>query len=206
MTMNFYDDLSARRYLSQSVIRYKGDAIFVLEASTRRLRYRNLMEAEFTLDDVEAHTVPIDDPGLDLSPIPNGYVNITLPDKKKAAYIYRSPVRNWKLGLALGNISSWQPDRCVPSRWACTAALANRGLALMVKHIYPSYLEALSLLGSDLSDIAISRNLCVDNKFHLHYRRQKGVGKVNKDNGIVTLKNDYSYLSQVLDKEGLVCK
>lgn len=203
---DFYDGAHASRYLSESIIRIDGTPIFITGADKDRNSRRKRFIVEYielgrALD--ERKVTNTDNQGLDMEPVPLGWLNFREWDGSTAVRSFRMPARMWKVGLHRRNFVTYPVDTDSP--WPGEGAVfMSSALANTIKGKYPTpdkVLEGIS--GGSWNSGAFSRNFAVCNRHKLYYLNVKDspVGTVNPDNGEIALDKQYHYLAQLLEKD-----
>lgn len=199
----------AQQYLSGSIIRVNNHPVYVIQIGNSddgglELHY-------YTLDTMRSDNrhldrVPLYHDTVDLSPVPLGFMNVkTRARRGSVISVSRMPRRMWKIGLTHRNASllymNWEDDiafldtqRLVYSRWLCDTIINN----------FPSLNLAKDNLSRDWEMVAFSRNFAFSREGMLYYKRfHHPVGTVD-DKG-ARLQDDYQYLTQLIELDGLRC-
>ena len=169
----------ANFYLEGSIIKYNDTLVVVHSVDdTFNMRCHDLSA------DREVVTNLREDGGVDLKPIPLGFMNY----QGNAYYIARKPKRSWRQGLSRNNVSTELP-------WEL---IVSPRLVDVVKGNYPTYKEALELI-KDGQGVAFHRNFKLS-KMHgatvVNYKNLV-VGMV-VDGGRIALSDPFTYLRELV--------
>lgn len=217
MLKDFYNSDHINAYMSGTIIRYKGDPIYVHEAWQNNGRFR-LKYSDITSRD-EPKTILLDNKDIDINPFPLGFVNNKtlgfIRDQDKVveinipSIVLRIPSRRWKVGvdsrsvdiLSIETQASVRPN--FPDR---RAVLYSQGFKDCVKNIYPSFGECCArLLNKDRMEYAeaFSRRFALDVNGFLYYYQSahKYCGKFDPKTGGLILNDNFFFLKEVLDED-----
>lgn len=130
------EDLSQR--LSQGLIRHNGRPFYVEGVNSFVKPNGNTGYLLYGMDTLSGETkeVRLPDEGLDVRPVPLGYVN----GNKKAWYVSRIPSRRYKQSLTRTAIRVEGPTMSMST----SSFLLTRGFARCIMEDYPSFKSALS--------------------------------------------------------------
>jgi hypothetical protein len=220
MLFENYGDLRLR--LKNSIIRYNGHPIFIMDAlGTGELMYK-------TLEDLDRNPhypgdlVHSDDPGIDIDPVPLGYVNLR---GKDAQYFVRVPWRRYRHGLTPESMSIMTPVGQLehPQYVKPEEAFSWVDLSDTIRGRYPYFEDILEWFkhrnqpAGTGSLVAFDRE-CALNRLNLnfHYKGMK-VGqfryqRVDPDDywqgveGRLILDEDYRYLKETLEEREELCE
>lgn len=135
---------------------------------------------------LEAQTVEITDPLLDISSPSLGYVN----HGPQALYLMRKPERRYKQTLTAASIEVFDPNG--GDGWSGNVVY-SKGAEEMFLNVYPSFEEALSGLSrKDQVGIAVSRNIALTrDSFDITrvYYKTDFVGTFDMSNNTVVIPN-----------------
>lgn len=199
----FYDVEHANRYLSASVIRVKDAPVMVQGVRGEGLRRAVILYNALHLADDEVKEVPLTSPTVDMDPVPLGFVTYSrFGNPSRMCVVSRNPVRDWKVGLARGNIrieghptyGGETPERADMMR--------SRALADTIMGVFPSMRQAIKQVqAGGAVGVAFSRRFGLGGNSRLYYYAlPAAVGRIY-DNNTVVLDKDYEYLSQVLQED-----
>jgi len=145
------DDIQGR--LGNTVIRYKDHPYFCVVEHTTLCLY------DMHSGSLSVRVEP-DDPFIDISSVPLGYVNIDQSDYKLAVYLKREGRRQFKQGVELGHLTQtplrngmgqlhWQHLKC-------------KGLVDCILGKYPSFEQAVNNISKrGYHSVALSNNVAI---------------------------------------------
>lgn len=135
-------------------------------------------------------SVPFRD--LDLTPIPNGYVNTEV----SSSFWCRVPLRrDWRQGARRENFSA---NAVGPFEFQDTFTMYH--LEQPLANNYPSFNDALDLVEEQKHSCAFSRSFSVTEEGGINYKGRARVGQVN-DSQSIRLNDDFYYLQEVLRED-----
>lgn len=148
------DDIRSR--LHGTIIRYKEVPYLADVDSTGTIGLLDLVKGDLIL------RVEPDDPFIDISSIPLGYLNFTNSKHKTAVYLKREPLRRYKQGVEVGYLT----QKALNEEGAVSIkSLSCQGLIDCVLNKYPKLDEALSMITKDSwSSVALSRDIAIYRK------------------------------------------
>lgn len=145
------DDIQGR--LGNTVIRYKNHPYFC------QVEHTTLCLYDMHTGSLSARVEP-DDPFIDISSVPLGFVNIEHPDYKLAVYLKREGRRQFKQGVELSHLTQL-PLRNGTGQlhWS---HLKCKGLVDCVVGNYPSFDQALLMISKrGFHSVALSKDVAV---------------------------------------------
>lgn len=181
------NDLSQR--LNETICRYDGKAVRVRYAGGHTLQLLNPHNGG------EVALINSDDPKLDISSVPQGYVQL-LPSC--VVYASRKPLRMYKQGTTNECLSI---EYMTPSkRNLARLNVFSKSFADMVDNKYPSFEKAFELLkikehdDDKTTEIAISRDIALKRIHKLEliivYFKKVEVGFIAKDSNTIVTPSD----------------
>lgn len=172
----------ANSRLTETIVRLKGEPVFIHRIGPGMVAHYNLLEG-----DGEVHSCMTEE--LDLRPVPLGYCNYN----KHACYLSRIPMRrDWRQGLRRGNFISLSG--------AAAERIPYEALKKVILGDYPTFAAATEAV-KKIKSIAWHRHWAIDCHGQiLHKGHEKPVGLVR--NGEIELHSKYIYLTEAL-KEAL---
>jgi hypothetical protein len=195
-----YDNVNdAQMRLGGTVIRYNGKPVYVIDVGDKKdpetfdtYIYLNIT---FPIDGV-VDQVLIDDPLLDFSPVPVGYVNYN----GGSAYVHRVPIRKWKQGLHRDNLNvEWDTYNGLGED---ADILVTSSLARSILNEYPAFDEAIERVRSKRDkSCAFNRKFSLVRSdiglLWLYYKGEQ-VGWIEGEQTFV-LGNEHRYLQEELE-------
>ncbi len=177
-----YDDVQfALGRLRGTIVRIHGEPSYILGIDENRV-----MTYTDTTTKLANKYISLDNKGVDLTPIPIGYVNT----KRGATYLVRLAKRRWKQGLDQEGI------RTVGRSYLGIDYTATEQFLACLKGEYPSFKEATSRSKELGSVVAFSRKWAIDYLGTLFFR-----GKVvGHSQGGLHLNGVYKYLTELLEE------
>lgn len=210
--MFFFNIDHASQYLNGCLVRYGGDAVRIVEVR-RNQDHRGVVDVCIQYTNRDKHGIDkrkpaprrirIDDPLLNLTPVPLGLVNVRTKEKNpRVLYACRMPARQWKVGLTPRNIGIWPViagGYTVPRDMLFQSSY----LARTVEGDFPSYDECLEI-GKDATKranvMAFSRRFAIGSGRKVYYKALgESVGMARPAG--VELFDHYAYLIEVLEKD-----
>ena len=144
-----------------------------------------------TKDGATPESLMVELPLVDISPLPLGYSNVNT----NAVFIHRQAARQYRQGTNFGNTVIEN----LPFRMRGD----NRDWAVFYAPVfkdYPPLSEAFSMIEDVFKSVAISRSFKIKDDYTLHHRMRL-CGRINPDNGRVTLDPNKEYLKELLLEE-----
>ena len=195
----FYDEQTAKRYLRNSVIRYKNAPILI--TSIEHINQDGILGKEWKVGYNRVGTnMPgiffLPNPMVNFNPVPLGMMN----GIQHTFYVSRAPIRAWKIGLSEENCNfhSVLSDN-YPAQENMILSFSGRHVGLTIEGKYPTYKEGLKQLNGETQSVGISRSFAM-NKRGLIYKTMPMPVGVCKDTGPKLLE-EFAYLEQVMRKE-----
>ncbi len=218
----FYDYNAVRQSLENSIIRYQTLPVFVfgvtLDEDTRSTATEEVnvhMESLACRDSKDSLKLlcSAEDPDLDISSPPLGYLNFDHEEGPTTYYLERVPVRRWKRGVCASNISCidhYKGRVRMLGSWLHSVELGNT-----VCGIYPSfkgvYNEMVNLFDNTELDggvycKAFDRDLALGfikevSPLQMIYKARV-IGDLN-DNGQFKIKKQHQHYYELLCSKGL---
>lgn len=149
--------------LNNSIVRYRDHPVNLTLVDSR----------VFQLDPIHADSkfarlqISPDDPELDISTPPLGWINFRHPDYDASIYIERTTVRKWRQGLCQSNTCCYRLSGSSISRVGSTQHfLYSKGYEDLVLNRYQSFEVSLKKLlsGPKCHSIALSKNIALSKK------------------------------------------
>jgi len=205
----FFDFDQAESYLNNSLIRYKGEPLFVRRVFDEDFN-RFFIRGDRSVDG-EPVTVPTTSKDVDYTPMELGFFNYTkigIPGIVIACY--RRPIRGWKVGLSSCNVSwSYHADENCNSLGPNFGGddyniIPSKPLRDSIMGEFPSFQQCLDDLSSESKFSPTSRAWCkefsVNNIGQLHTPiiKWEPVGSVSMDNGDIHLDKRYEFLDELV--------
>lgn len=204
-TKRFYDTDHAVQYLASSVILIAGKPCYVKNVRDGR-RDGSYTIIYFECDpqvDRKESAILSDNPMVDMNPIPLGFLpifNDTTPEYKYSPYLYRNPVRKWKIGLNAQNVCMLSAGGKYPKQFSTENVYFTLPFINMVKDKYPDFKTSYDWAVRFNGAYAFSRRFAVGNLHELFYRHiPRPVGKIA--DGKPVLDERYKYLREVLEED-----
>jgi hypothetical protein len=201
----FYDLKHAYDYMAGTIVRVGGEPVYVQEVrdpnenSKFQMIYRHL-DRNGSFD-----KIGLMDDAVDLNPVPLGMLSIDQTSLEYGARVswmlQRTPSRRWKVGLCSQNMQPFYPYPDY-NNWDFNQGyiMNSPELVRTVRGEYPSFGEAAKLAQSyPQRCIAFSRRFCVFDSSLLYKTLGSPIGDIIK--GQAVLRDDYLYLSQVLNED-----
>lgn len=175
----------AERMYESCLLMYKGRLVYLIE----------LLEDEalvYFLESGEKKMVPHNEYDEFSPPAGRlGYVNTQF---KQAIYLFRSPVRQYRVGFTRGNVGAVDPWGIAPDFFGSWPFLS--GVEDTLKGIFPSLEEALQLVGGGgYKSVAFDRQFAVNYKGFVYYKGAK-VGQIEE--GKVVFFPEKSFLTRAV--------
>lgn len=203
-TRTFYDARHAMGYMVGTYVMYDGRLHYVSDLVNREALKPGtfgiaLVDVEKTGNKINA--VATDDPKLDMSPVPLGWVqNEAFGVYQPPLRVLRAPRRQWKIGTNCKSL--YVSD--LNGRWLRHGdpdLLRSIGFIRAVHNQYPSFDRAVERAEAQDVAIAFSRKFVVNPNGSLyHLMNNRPVGHVDEIKA-VRLDNRYAYLQEALDEE-----
>ena len=190
-TKEFFDLQHAKSYLQGSIIRYRGNPVYVQHIASGANRGSYLItyhELNDVRDGINPKLGNFPDDAFNLNPVPLGMLNV---GSGSVAYVERMPVRQWKIGLTSGNSTShdvFTGDRMVDHRRDIYSVH-------MRDTILGKYPKLRTLLLQRTPQAAFSRRFAIRKK-KIFYRTRGVVGYIR--NGQPELDDKFFFLKEVL--------
>jgi hypothetical protein len=195
----FANQKHAYDYLVNSMIRVNEIPVWVTLVDEGLLYYRNLDSKN------ELHQkIPLDDPSIDMNPVPLGFLASQSEKDISCAYVKRAPYRQWKIGLTTNNCIVTNPFKhgCsyvpAPHHIIWTKAMINTVLG---KYLDPTGAQDLSRKTE--RPAAFGRRFGVFQDYLLFRDLGEPVGIVTK--GKPELHEDFTYLTTMLNEDLNAC-
>ena len=172
----------ANQALADSIIRYKGRAIYVSnvfkDAGKVVIQTKDMLTGRGRLIDVH-------DPELNFQSPKLGYVNF----ENGAVYVARKPRRRWKQGIDKACLI------CMPQRNA--KELICSSLVRTIEGVYPTYKEAVDTVQiPGISSVAFCREFAITSRGQLFFKgRDVGVRRGDQ----LGLAKRYEHLRELLN-------
>lgn len=166
------------RWYENTIVRLNGRAIFIRECFKEDGKYK--FNVSYLRDKAMVFAVRIDDPDLNLEPVPLGFVN----SGNSVTFVVRNAVRKWKHGCHI-------PDLQV-SFDAVNLSSKLTSLANCIENKYPSYAEA-----AQHGRKAFHRYFAVIDG-HLYYRNARVAEIVN---GTPKFFERFSFIEPIFKRE-----
>lgn len=200
----FFDVDHANTYLADSVVRLKGEPVWVANVNRKRGSKKYIAEVYLAGNEMRDPSVcDLDD--LDLSPLPLGMCN-TGGRYKGSVYMCRLNVRRWKVGLCSQNLNTFEIGIV---RLEGPGILHTKGFRDTVVGEYPTYDEAYRTFKEDrnVTARAFSRSFSLMREGLEGTVVVNNVGKVigKADEDGIRLSEQFHYLSQKLEQAGVRC-
>lgn len=200
-TKDFFSSADANRYLSQSLVMYDNEPVWVLESSE---------DMTFSIYSTSSKTKQVKQINyldnknkFNFTPVPLGFVN-RYEEGEDAVVLERIPLRRWKIGLSASNIVVTSPLQ--DEQGTMPSLIYSPFLANTIKGIFPSVKEILSELKHKDILIAFSRNFAVmSGSGDLYYKYKilgvrKPIGTIDQE-GNFNLDEDVIYLKEKLKND-----
>jgi len=174
-----YNSNDAHMYLSDTVVRYCGEPIYISRVDEDVVYFS-------TLQPHQELTTSIRDKDIDISPVPLGYT----PHPGEDLYTVRIPgpeylrVRRYKQGLCFDAVNGWHSG----------VDLWLDSVYYTIKNIFPSFEEALGFVEKGKDLCAFSRTEAIDRNMNLHH---KGMVVGSWKNGGIVLDDRHYYLNEI---------
>jgi len=199
---SFYDGDQANMYLTNSLIRLKGEPIYIqgVRSHNRGLYIRYYIPSQQNSNDI--NEIDIDHNDINMNPVPLGFVNIKIPYERRSQIIdvFRKPIRGYRIGLCRNNID-YKKIFGETQDYDTRNILISRELMNTIKGKYPQYEEAFNFTVKSLGrSRAFSRRFGIQNmgdNHHLIYSKlHNPVGMCTKREPI--LFDQFKYLQEAL--------
>lgn len=191
---DFFNADHANQYLSESIIRYKGEPIYV--RSVRAAKGNSIDIFYLNLDDTHVNDKVANYPheDFDLSPIPLGMCDMR---DGRGGFLARQPARMWKIGLHYRNLVTYDPNRPeLPANFGARNLFFTEGFLNMVRNNYFKFEEAA--VNAAKNGLAMfSREFALNNKGQLLYKTLGPVGSYSKAGP--KLDDKFFYLKEMLE-------
>jgi len=177
----------AKMRLDDTLIRYKGEPIYVITVDQPRVNYiltvsylRTLIEAKVSLKDKD----------IDLSPVPLGNMN----HEGNVYFTSRAPHRVWKQGLSRDTFM------CKSMVHGYVGINVNcKALVNTINNEYPSLKESCRMIAEGVMvSCAFSRNFSLIDKRKIVFRSKLVIGVLSKDMIYFELEDKFLYLKEHL--------
>ena len=194
----FYNIDHANMYLADSIILYDGKPIKVLNVwRESRKTYISYKKLYYTYRESNEHKIELSDPKIDMTPVKLGFVNSNLLSLRGAIATFRSPYRQYKIGLSRNNIIIIPP---VSVRDA-DKLLYSRGMYNTICDKFPTFRKA-SIRAKDKGvNVAFSRRFKVSpnqNIFYIHSGQTIGQIIHHRE---TSLHNDFGFFYEQLEQD-----
>lgn len=156
LTNRYNSSSDANMRLGGTVVRYKTEPVYIhghVDGGSCNMRATYL--EGFNRRTEKHFIVDANDPELDISSPPIGYVNTSIND---AVHVARHPYRRQKQGLDVGRLSIHSPGM---SDSFIHISDEFNGLAKTIKNIFPTFEEGLALVQTTKTSCAVSRHLAL---------------------------------------------
>lgn len=182
-----YDDLIT--ILKHTVVMYDGVPVYISEVTPDgKLYVRNMVSKE-------NHLYEINDELFSFEPVKLGYINI----KGHAAYLSRTPSRQYKQGLSVNTLKIQCTDAEYSGQIQEMIRKFTFEMSNTIRNIFPSIDEATKLLAQDeRKSVACSRVFKINADGNLFYKEQN-VGLLDFNTKVPIFSRKYSYLKQLWD-------
>lgn len=199
---SFFDREHATQYLTGSIIRYDGKPVAVYGIE-KLAGAKGLSLSVYPTDNKRASTistVPIDDPKIDMTPLPLGFVNIKSDDEDGniVVRVQRYPARRWKVGSYEGNTMVRSLYKDTPAPLPFNYVVSNSQFKHTITGNMPKFEEVKAKM-KPRSAWAFDRNFAMDSDlrvFHIHI--MDPIGKV--EDGKIELDGKYKFLAEQLEE------
>lgn len=164
--------------IANSVILYEDNPIYVKEIKEdMSVVFWKLPFIDMAND--KTFKIKLNNEKLSMRDFNIGYVNPEYPNKNKAIFLFRKPVRKSRQGICGENLFSYNYEGGGENRVGMNSLLYDKGFVSMFKNSYPTFEEAAELLTKDESPkrIAFHRDFALEKDplgvLFVYYRGQK---------------------------------
>lgn len=190
----FASSQHAHEYLSKSVIQVDGEPVFVHGVADGVLTYYPL-----PTESSKHSSIRLDDPLIDLNPIPLGFLPIPESTAYSAGYVKRGPYRQWKIGLTSHNCMAAKAFEQATTVLPVHHFLCSKMMVDLAKGRYPDPKKAQVMSEANNNVIGFSRRFAVMQSHLLFKDLCEPVGEVLK--GKPMLHEDFTYLTRMLNED-----
>lgn len=158
---NYYDDPNFYKYLSDSIITYKGQPCWgTVERDDDGFVKLTLLSPQRGAPNKIIGSIDLDDPDLDISSPVIGYCNYIYENEIKVVYLRRKPAQSWKQGLTGNNLSVYTVSGSSFHGYSSNHVIGNKGFLDSLTGVFPDLHSAMALLQKGkVKEIAVSRDL-----------------------------------------------
>lgn len=196
-TKIFYDIDQAHRYLMGCIIRIDDRPVLVRDLYSNDrgkigIQYRYLERVE------GQNRILVNSKRVDLTPVLLGFVNVTDWGTTRAFKTFRSPARQWKIGLTRNSLRVLPAGGGVETK---AKILYSKYMKDTIMGEFPSVADTLERVHSeDTQSVAFSRRFALTNEEKLlHLDIDEPVGFLYHNE--LMLDDKYIYLNEVLEKD-----
>jgi hypothetical protein len=205
----FYDIEQAQLYLSDSVVRYDGEPVYirtVMEHEDADHKRRDYLVEFNNIEHPNEHDAEhLSAAGWNFEPVPLGMVNMFKDGVRRVVDVSRMPKRAWRVGLNSNNISTGPVGSFrLPNNFGVHSLLFSTELKQTIKGIYPTFKEAVGMVEDENEDqcVAFSRRFAVgkewDSMSLIYSKINNAVGVCDTEEP--RLYEPYKYLQQALEE------
>lgn len=200
----FVDGAHANQYLHASVVRNaKGIPIYIQEAyRDSNSREKKIYAIGFDLDQRKDVKYNVEE--LDFNPIPLGFMAIHKnSDYVDSWYMYRSPIRNSRIGLNSSNFMIKHPMEYLTNNVRPLSKphiMTSKELSDTVLNNFPDYPTLFKVVNQEKRKdciLAFSREFAMDAQHLYHRFNGVPIGEIQKDAPV--LFDDFQYLKEALE-------
>lgn len=194
----------AYSYLCGSIIRIGEVPVYIHDMCDWSLYHKPLNE--YDSYNVKCSITKLDDPAVDMNPVPLGFLSPKTTTDVPSFYVKRNPFRQWKQGLTTQNCTISNPFKheidapanLVPKYYLFSTAMVR---AILNHYLPPEDAQKLSKV--DNRPAAFSRRFAVFKDYLLYKDLGEPVGTVAR--GKPELHEDFTYLTSALNEDLNAC-
>lgn len=182
------DAADTEQLFYDTVVRFKGEPVYVHRTEANKLHLRYLKNME------NVGIVGPNDPDLDLTPVPLGFVNLF--EDITCHLLERTVKRQFRVGMASTNTHA----RDILTKRVSNISRVSKNVRDTIMRVYPRYWDLLNYFGTvPRGALAFHPFFAMTADNDLYYKLT-AIGTINPENGKVLFKKQFKHIQTALEK------